>query len=58
MKYTRPKECNDCSLANKGIFQKIYKVKITTDLRRYIAPAHGSKAWGQPIQTSFNSSTR
>lgn len=45
LKYTRPKECTDCPLANEGICQKVYKVKITTDLRRYTAPARGSKAW-------------
>lgn len=45
LKYTRPKECTDCPLANQGICQKIYKVKITTDLRKYTAPARGSKAW-------------
>ncbi|MEN1968894.1 IS1182 family transposase [Lentibacillus sp. N15] len=45
LKYTRPNECSDCPLANEGICQKIYKVKITTDLRRYTAPARGSKAW-------------
>ena len=45
LKYTRPKECHDCPLANEGICQKVYKVKITTDLRRYTAPARGSKAW-------------
>lgn len=45
LKYTRPKECVDCPLANKGICQKVYKVKITTDLRKYTAPARGSKAW-------------
>lgn len=45
LKYTRPKECVDCPLANEGICQKVYKVKITTDLRKYTAPARGSKAW-------------
>lgn len=45
LKYTRPKECIDCPLANEGICQKVYKVKITTDLRRYAAPARGSQAW-------------
>lgn len=45
LKYTRPKECKDCPLANEGLCQKIYKVKITTDLRKYTAPARGSKAW-------------
>ncbi len=45
LKYTRPKECKDCPLANEGLCQKVYKVKITTDLRRYTAPARGSQAW-------------
>ncbi|MGO5011818.1 transposase, partial [Niallia sp. Sow4_A1] len=45
LKYIRPKECKDCPLANDGLCQKVYKVKITTDLRRYTAPARGSKTW-------------
>ncbi|WP_343816500.1 IS1182 family transposase, partial [Virgibacillus siamensis] len=45
LKYTRPKECIDCPLANESICQKVYKVKITQDLRKYTAPARGSKAW-------------
>lgn len=45
LKYTRPKECKDCPLAHDSLCQKVYKVKITTDLRRYTAPARGSKAW-------------
>lgn len=45
LKYTRPKECKDCPLADDTLCQKVYKVKITTDLRRYTAPARGSKAW-------------
>src|SRR5699024_4615265 len=32
-------------LANEGICQKVFKMKITTDLRRYTAPARGSNAW-------------
>jgi transposase len=44
LKYTRPKECKDCPLANGGLCQKTYKMKITKDLRRYTAPARGSKA--------------
>lgn len=42
LKYTQPK---DCPLVNEGLCQKVYKVKITTDLRKYTAPARGSKAW-------------
>src|SRR5690625_7272905 len=45
LKYTKPKECHNCPLAHEGICQKVYKVKITTDLRKYTAPARGSKAW-------------
>src|SRR5699024_8991852 len=44
LKYTRPKECIDCPLANEGICQKVYKVKITQDLRKYTAQARGSLA--------------
>lgn len=47
LKYTAPKECKECPLANEGICQKIYKIKITTDLRKYTAPARGSKAWNK-----------
>jgi transposase len=45
LKYTRPKECQDCPLANDSLCQKVYKVKMTTNLRKYTAPARGSKAW-------------
>jgi len=45
LKYTSPKECVQCPLATEGICQKVYKIKITTDLRRYIAPARGTRAW-------------
>lgn len=45
LKYTSPKECKDCPLATEGICQKVFKMKITADLRRYAAPARGSKAW-------------
>lgn len=45
LKYTRPKECHNCPLANDSLCQKVYKVKITTDLRRYTAPARGSQKW-------------
>ncbi len=45
LKYSRPRDCKNCPLANDSIFQKVYKVKITTDLRKYTAPARGSKTW-------------
>lgn len=45
LKYTSPKECKDCPLATKGICPKVFKMKITTNLRQYTAPARGSKVW-------------
>src|SRR5699024_2879275 len=45
LKYTQPKECSDCPLAQEGICQKVFKMKITKDLRKYTAPARGSNAW-------------
>lgn len=32
LKYTSPKECADCPLAQEGICQKVFKMKITKDL--------------------------
>lgn len=45
LKYVRPKECESCPLAHDTLCQKVYKMKITTDLRKYTAPARGSKLW-------------
>ena len=45
LKYTRPKECKDCPLANDSLCQKVYKKKVTDDLRRYTVPARGSIKW-------------
>ncbi|WP_055107404.1 IS1182 family transposase [Paenibacillus ihumii] len=45
LKYVRPKECASCPLAHDSLCQKVYKMKITTDLRKYTAPARGSKQW-------------
>ena len=39
LKYIQPKECSDCPLAQEGICQKVFKMKITKDLRKYTAPA-------------------
>ena len=33
LKYTSPKECIDCPLAKEGICQKVFKMKITKNLR-------------------------
>lgn len=45
LKYTQPKECKNCLLLNEGVCQKVWKIKITKDLRRYTSPTRGSKAW-------------
>src|SRR5690625_4239895 len=45
LKYTHPKECRDCALAQEGICQKVFKMKVTKELRKYTASARGSKAW-------------
>ncbi|MEK5070875.1 IS1182 family transposase [Sporosarcina sp. FSL K6-1508] len=45
LKYTRPHECDDCPLAKDSLCQKVFKMKVTKDLRRYTAPARGSMRW-------------
>lgn len=45
IKYVGPKECEHCPLAHDSLCQKVYKMKIETDLRKYTAPARGSKQW-------------
>ncbi|WP_054954666.1 IS1182 family transposase [Paenibacillus dakarensis] len=47
LKYVRPKECESCPLAHDSLCQKVYKMKVTTDLRKYVAPARGSASWKQ-----------
>lgn len=50
LKYTSPLECRDCPLLDQVVCQKVYKIRITTDLRTYNAPARGSKAWKKLIK--------
>jgi len=45
LKYVRPKECDTCPLSKDSLCQKVYKVKMDTDIRRYTAPGRGSEAW-------------
>lgn len=45
LKYVRPKECRDCPLAHDSLCQKVYKMKVDADLRKYTAPARGTQAW-------------
>ena len=43
--FVRPKECDTCPLAKGSLCQKVYKVKIETDIRKYTAPGRGSDTW-------------
>lgn len=43
LKYTRPKECVTCPLQHDSLSQKVYKVRQSTDIRKYIFPARDSK---------------
>jgi len=45
LKYTQPFECKTCPLANDSLCQKVYKIKMETDIRKYSAPGRGSEAW-------------
>jgi len=45
LKYTGPKECNECSLKENNQCQKVFKVKVSSDPRKYIVPARGSASY-------------
>lgn len=45
LRYVRPQACKNCPLAQDSLCQKVYKIKMTTDLRKYTAPARGTKRW-------------
>jgi transposase len=45
LKFVRPNECKDCPLAHDSLCQKVYKIRIERNLRRYTAPARGSQKW-------------
>jgi transposase len=45
LKYTKPKECKICPLAHDSLCQKVYKIKMETDIRKYSAPGRGTQAW-------------
>jgi len=44
LKYTQPKECNECPLKENNQCQKVFKVKVSSDPRKYIVPARGRTA--------------
>jgi len=45
LKYTQPDECKTCPLATDSLCQKLFKIKMETDIRKYSAPGRGSEAW-------------
>lgn len=47
LKYTRPKECANCPLQHDSLCQKTFKIKQSTDIRKYTYPARGSKKWDE-----------
>lgn len=49
IKYTMPKECKECPLAGQGC-QKVHKIKMDQDIRKYTFPARGSQSY----KTLFN----
>lgn len=45
LKYIQPSECKTCPLVHDSLCQKVYKIKMETDIRKYSAPGRGSEAW-------------
>ncbi|MBC8080071.1 MAG: transposase [Gorillibacterium sp.] len=44
LKYTRPKECETCPFKEEDC-QKVFKIKLDTDIRKYTVPARGSHSY-------------
>jgi transposase len=44
LKYTRPKACETCPFKEEGC-QKVFKIKVETDIRKYTVPARGSQSY-------------
>lgn len=42
LKYTQPKECKECPMKENNQCQKVFKVKVSSDPRKYTVPARGS----------------
>lgn len=47
LKYTRPKECTVCPLRLDSLCQMTFKIRQSTDIRKYTHPARGSKKWNE-----------
>lgn len=44
LKYTRPEECESCPFKEEAC-QKVFKIKLDTDIRKYTVPARGSHSY-------------
>ncbi|MBD8004864.1 transposase [Bacillus norwichensis] len=47
LKYTQPKECATCPLRHDSLCQKTFKIRQSTDIRKYTFPARGSRKWDE-----------
>jgi transposase len=45
VKYTQPRECKECPLRESNTCQKVYKIKVSSDPRKYTVPARGSDSY-------------
>jgi len=45
LKHTQPKEYKECHLKENNQCQKVFKVKVSADPRKYIVPARGSGSY-------------
>jgi len=47
VKYTQPKECKKCPLRESHTCQKVFKMKVSSDPRKYTVPARGSERYDE-----------
>jgi transposase len=45
VKYTQPKECKECPLRETNTCQRVFKIKVSSDSRKYTIPARGSDSY-------------
>lgn len=45
LKYTQPKECANGPFLQEGGCQKVHKIKVESDIRKYTVPARGSHSY-------------
>lgn len=47
LKYTQPKECKECPLKESHTCQRVFKIKVSSDDRKYTVPARGSDRFAE-----------